>query len=63
MTDFYAKRIYLDGREFWKVFEVGSNQVLAVGDTITQAVNNYFIYETNKEAKRKLGIETDDLSF
>jgi len=63
MKDFYAKRTCSNGKEFWQVFEVGTNQVLAVGDTITQAVNNYFTYELNEEIKKKLGLDIDDLSF
>lgn len=63
MTDFYAKRVNSNGSELWKIYEVGSNQVIAVGSTITQAVDNYFTYEANKEAEKNLGTNIDDLSF
>lgn len=63
MSDFYAKREYIDGKEMWKVYEVGSTKVLAVGSTITQAVDNYLTYQMNEEARRKLGMDIEDLTF
>ena len=63
MKDFYAKRIIANGDEYWTVYEVGSNRLLAVGSTITEAVDAYFTFEMNEEAKRKLGMDAEDFDF
>lgn len=63
MSDFYAKRVFADGVELWKILEVGTNQVLAVGNTVSQAVENYETYVLNETAKEKLDIDIDDLTF
>ena len=63
MKDFYAKRIDAEGEEYWAVYETGSNQLLSVGSTITEAVDAFFTIELNEEAKRKLGLDAEDFDF
>ena len=63
MNGFIAEKKGQNGESFWVVRDVNTKAVMAVGNTVTQAVENYEIIVANESMKAKLGFDVEDMSI
>ena len=63
MNGFIAEKKTEDGKSFWVVKDVNTKVAIAVGNTVTQAVENYEIAMAHNRIIKGLGANLDDLSF
>ena len=63
MMGIYVEKAVRDGRGIWIVRDTQTKQVLAFGDSIVNAVQNYEIIMENKKMAEELGADLENLSF
>lgn len=63
MNGFVAEKKHESGKSYWIVRDVDTKAAVAVGDTVTHAVENYEILMQNERIKKQLGLDLEDLSF
>ena len=49
MNGIYAEKVEISGRDYWYVKDAKTGAIIAAGDTISTAVNNYETMQKNKE--------------
>ena len=63
MMGVYVEKVVRDGRGIWIARDTQTKQVLAFGDSIVNAVQNYEIIMENKKMAEELGADLENLSF
>ena len=63
MNGIYVEKAHADDCEFWIVRDAKTHETVAIGDTISHAVENYETAVANEQMAKELGVSLDDLGF
>ena len=59
MNGFIAERKTDGGKSFWVVRDVNTKAAIAIGDTVTHAVENYELHIAREKMEKELGYNSD----
>lgn len=61
LNGIYAEKVSRDGQALWMVRDAKTGQLLAIGATLSVAVENYEIALENEKMAEELGVSLDDM--
>ena len=56
MNGIYAEKTKLSGQDYWIIKDVKTGSVVAIGDTITSAMQSYEVMLKKSELSKELGV-------